>query len=306
MTNSRSGVRKLNHSTTTQSFYTPQENDETLTCSVTLGNDKANHSSHYYKEFAQLQKINFIYSPSFVNETHYANSTTKIIYRGRTIPIEAFIRINQNQTVSVRVHSLDPDHFYILVKSEWLKEIDFKKGQLQRSTTILFEVKKRLADIDITLKILLPLFVCVVLILTITVLLIAKRNHWWCFAPKNPAKPKTNRLMSKVNSLSSSNEDSPKSDDFKSDSASLASASSEYGDVHFYESVFDSKSSPRRHPEEPEEEVKPYEDTNIYDTLDFHRPIQHLQGHYASSKTLKSLCSTEDYLCPSDSSLLKE
>ena len=100
---------------------------------------------------------------------------------------------------------------------------------------------------------------------------------------------------SKVNSLSSSDSSSTKK---VNDSASLASSAS-YGDVHFYESVIDSKSSINQE--------KPSEETNIYDTLDFERPIQQLQGHYTSSKTLKSICSlNEDYLCPSDSSLLKE
>ena len=100
---------------------------------------------------------------------------------------------------------------------------------------------------------------------------------------------------SKVNSLSSSDSSSTKN---VNDSASLTSSTS-YGDVHFYESVIDSKSSINQE--------KPSEETNIYDTLDFERPIQQLQGHYTSSKTLKSICSlNEDYLCPSDSSLLKE
>ena len=101
--------------------------------------------------------------------------------------------------------------------------------------------------------------------------------------------------MNKVNSLSSSDSSSTKN---VNDSASLASSTS-YGDVHFYESVIDSISSINQE--------KPSEETNIYDTLDFERPIQQLQGHYTSSKTLKSICSlNEDYLCPSDSSLLKE
>ena len=104
--------------------------------------------------------------------------------------------------------------------------------------------------------------------------------------------------MNKVNSLSSSDSSSTKKNESKTDSASLASTTS-YGDVHFYESVIDSKSSINQE--------KPSEETNIYDTLDFERPIQQLQGHYTSSKTLKSICSlNEDYLCPSDSSLLKE
>lgn len=95
-----------------------------------------------------------------------------------------------------------------------------------------------------------------------------------------------------------------KKNESKTDSASLASTTS-YGDVHFYESVIDSKSSSTIEGEKPSEDDT--DTNNIYDTLDFERPIEHLQGHYTSSKTLKSICSfTEEYLCPSDSSLLKE
>ena len=36
----------------------------------------------------------------------------------------------------------------------------------------------------------------------------------------------------------------------------------------------------------------------IYDTLDFQRPLNRLEGHYQSSKTLKTFSSQEDYLCP--------
>ena len=35
-----------------------------------------------------------------------------------------------------------------------------------------------------------------------------------------------------------------------------------------------------------------------YDTLDFQRPLNRLEGHYQSSKTLKTFSSQEDYLCP--------
>ncbi len=41
------------------------------------------------------------------------------------------------------------------------------------------------------------------------------------------------------------------------------------------------------------------ENCNTYDTLDFHRPMTKLEGHYQSSKTLKTL-SSQDYLCPMD------
>ena len=118
--------------------------------------------------------------------------------------------------------------------------------------------------------------------------------------------------MISVNTLSYTDEDVKDGnrmrtrDDLKNDSASFDSgletteSTSSAGEEHFYESV-----KPTRHSESSSVNSN-NSGANVYDTLDFERPIQHLQGHYASSKTLKSLCSTEDYLCPSDSSLLKE
>lgn len=41
---------------------------------------------------------------------------------------------------------------------------------------------------------------------------------------------------------------------------------------------------------------RPLSDT--YDTLNFLRPMHQLEGHYQSTKTLKSLCSKEEYLTP--------
>ena len=161
------GTRKLKHLTKSGYFYEPIENDETLTCYVTLGNEESN----YYKEFAQLQKINFIYSPSFVNETHYGNYTTKIIYKG-LIPNEAFIKF-ENKT-QVDIYILDQEHFYILVDSYLIDQIDFRNCQLQSSRIIFFD-SKRLEDLDITLKILLPFFICVLLILSLTIVILAKR-----------------------------------------------------------------------------------------------------------------------------------
>ena len=170
--NSNLGARKLKHLTKSGYFYEPVENDETLTCYVTLGNDE---SKYYYKEFAQLQKINFIYSPSFVNETQFKNLTTKIIYNGKVVPDEAFIKLNQNKTIPIDVYILDEEHFFILVDSNLIDKIDFRNCRLQSSRIIFFDSTKRLEDIDITLKILLPFFICVVLILSLTVVILAKR-----------------------------------------------------------------------------------------------------------------------------------
>lgn len=166
------GARKLKHLTKSRYFYEPVENDETLTCYVTLGNDE---SKYYYKEFAQLQKINFIYSPSFVNETQFKNLTTKIIYDGKVVPNEAFIKLNQNKTIPIDVYILDEEHFFILVDSNLIDKIDFRNCRLQSSRIIFFDLTKRIEDIDITLKILLPFCICVVLILSLTVVILAKR-----------------------------------------------------------------------------------------------------------------------------------
>ena len=35
-----------------------------------------------------------------------------------------------------------------------------------------------------------------------------------------------------------------------------------------------------------------------YDTLDFHAPLNGLQGHYQSTRTLKTLTSQEEFLTP--------
>jgi hypothetical protein len=123
------------------------------------------------------------------------------------------------------------------------------------------------------------------------------RRKWWCFDPGQSEKDiLASQLQNDRETITFSglvaydhchtpNEEPPS----YTSRVSLVSSTSSTSSGHIYEEVDFIPSSPST-------PVEPHPD--LYDTLNFQRPVRKLEGHYQSTKTLKTLCSQDDYLYP--------
>lgn len=199
-----------------------------------------------------------------------------VIYCSNPTPTAFVISSPFEQEVYLKPKLISKNCFEITIPEEFLLGVNFTSFRINSDNESNFNMvldAKRLEDLDIILAILVPFTLMVVSIASFLLLFISYKKKWWCFH--------TNNYQDKTNSTILSDDSCPPS-------PSLVSHSKSFQE-HLYEVI---------HQQSPENSGSHENSVEIYDTLDFQRPLNRLEGHYQSSKTLKTFSSQEDYLCP--------
>lgn len=223
-----------------------------------------------YQENVSVSIENILFETYFYN----LSENGQLVYCGNPLPSKILIKTADFPIFPL--FNLTKNHclqFYMPEKY-W---IDPKSFEISGGNLILTPYD-RLTDFNLYLYVILPVILGFILIASAILFYFSFRKKWWCFEKRTNHNKNNDEI---ANSLVISKISCPPSPNYE------PTGQVQFFVDHLYEVIGEEKS-----------------EENNYDTLDFHRPLARLEGHYQSSKTLKTFSSQEDYLVPNDSKLL--